>query len=259
MPLDSAFGRLWSAWRPPLLSVVALEGAAVHAAMSALLSRPRADGSRSVGLLIAASGEPAAQALARQPLFAARGASAPIRVDASTPADAAALGWMLAERAPRVLLIDVDLCALWGLPALRQLRRAHPQTDWLLGWHEPSPRWTEAIVHSRARGCFEWGAGARELARALDAVLAGDLWFPRTVTQWLYASLLGDAHDVGESQPLSQWELTPREAEVLSLASQGLTNKHIAQRLDISVNTVKKHMASTFDKRGLRSRRQTMG
>ena len=35
--------------------------------------------------------------------------------------------------------------------------------------------------------------------------------------------------------------------------------EEIAQELEISVNTVKKHLASAFDKRGLRSRRQTMG
>ena len=50
--------------------------------------------------------------------------------------------------------------------------------------------------------------------------------------------------------------LTAREDEVLSLMRRGMTNKQIAERLDISVNTVKKHLAHLFAKYGLHGRRQ---
>jgi DNA-binding NarL/FixJ family response regulator len=172
-----------------------------------------------------------------------------------------ALDAALRERSPCMLLIDADLCLLLGLSALRQLHRLHPETDWLIGWDEPSPRWIEIIVHSRARGGIEWRDALTELPRALDTIVAGGLWFPRRVLQWLYASLIGTEPEQDEdaSGPHTQWPLTVREAEALALAAQGFTNKQIAQELEISVNTVKKHLASAFDKRGLRSRRQTMG
>ncbi len=51
--------------------------------------------------------------------------------------------------------------------------------------------------------------------------------------------------------------LMVREDGVLMLMRRGLTNKVIATRLGISVNTVKKHLSSVFDKRGLHRRRQT--
>ena len=172
-----------------------------------------------------------------------------------------ALEAALRERSPHMLLIDADLCLLLGLSALRQLRRLHPETDWLIGWDEPSPRWTETIVHSRARGGIEWRDALTDLPRALDTIVAGGLWFPRKVLQWLYGSLIGTEPEQDEdaSGPQTQWPLTVREAEALALAGQGFTNKQIAQELEISVNTVKKHLARAFDKRGLRSRRQTMG
>ena len=172
-----------------------------------------------------------------------------------------ALEAALRERSPRLLLIDADLCLLLGLSALRQLRRLHPETDWLIGWDEPSPRWIETIVHSRARGGIEWHDALTELPRALETIVAGGLWFPRRVLQWLYGSLIGAEPELDDdaSGPHTQWPLTVREAEALELAGQGYTNKQIAQELEISVNTVKKHLARAFDKRGLRSRRQTMG
>src|SRR6185436_18771608 len=49
-----------------------------------------------------------------------------------------ALEAALRERSPRMLLIDADLCLLLGLSALRHLHRLHPETDWLIGWDEPS-------------------------------------------------------------------------------------------------------------------------
>ena len=52
--------------------------------------------------------------------------------------------------------------------------------------------------------------------------------------------------------------LTPREIEVLSAISEGLTNKAIARRLDISLHTVKFHVESLFRKLGVRTRTQAV-
>ena len=55
-------------------------------------------------------------------------------------------------------------------------------------------------------------------------------------------------------QPLSSPTiLTPREIEVMSLVVQGLINKEIAERLNISMNTVITHRKNVMDKLGLRS------
>ena len=54
-------------------------------------------------------------------------------------------------------------------------------------------------------------------------------------------------------------KLTEREVEVVGLLRHGLTNREIALRLGVSINTVKKHVASAYEKRGIRSRRQTLG
>ncbi len=51
-----------------------------------------------------------------------------------------------------------------------------------------------------------------------------------------------------------QWGLSEREAQVAGLVQRGLSNKAIAEQLNISTNTVKTHLRSVFDKSGLRSR-----
>ena len=50
--------------------------------------------------------------------------------------------------------------------------------------------------------------------------------------------------------------LSAREAEVLALISQGMSNKHIARELQLSPHTVKRHVAHILDKLNLASRSQ---
>lgn len=52
--------------------------------------------------------------------------------------------------------------------------------------------------------------------------------------------------------------LTPRELEVLGAIGEGLTNKAIARRLDISLHTVKFHVESLFRKLGARTRTEAL-
>jgi len=58
----------------------------------------------------------------------------------------------------------------------------------------------------------------------------------------------------------TEWRalLTPREIEVLSAIGEGLTNKAIARRLDISPHTVKFHLESLFRKLGARTRTEAL-
>jgi DNA-binding CsgD family transcriptional regulator len=57
-----------------------------------------------------------------------------------------------------------------------------------------------------------------------------------------------DATLVAGSEPAPDVALTPRELDVLALIAEGASNKAIARRLEISVHTVKFHIASLLDK-----------
>ena len=179
------------------------------------------------------------------------------------PADADVLVRLLREQAPRVLVLDVRLIERCGVDAMRRLQRHHKATEWILGWDAPSSHGFELAIQCQAKGCVEWSMSAPRLIDALDAVLAGELWFPRRVMQTLYMTLLEAARvdaEPGEcSLPCGAQPLTVREAEALALMREGLTNKQIAERLGISINTVKKHLEHAFEKRGLHGRRQLLG
>jgi DNA-binding CsgD family transcriptional regulator len=50
--------------------------------------------------------------------------------------------------------------------------------------------------------------------------------------------------------------LTPREREILDRVARGLTNREIAEDMDLGVSTVKSHLRKTFAKLGVSNRTQ---
>ena len=88
-----------------------------------------------------------------------------------------------------------------------------------------------------------------ELVAAIEAVMTDASWFSRSIMDKL-ASLKNP-----RSEPKKEvQELTPREREVLALISEGLDDKAIAQRLALSGNTVRNHVASIYGKIGVNRR-----
>lgn len=179
--------------------------------------------------------------------------------------DAADLAMHLTHHAPRAVVIDAPLCEVLGPAALRQARRRFPTIDWLIAWEHASPRWLPLLIETQARGAVEGTDPSAQLARALGAVMDGQLWFSRPVLQWLHAELLRNvaaadvAAQVAAPAQVAKEPLSAREAESIALMRLGLTNKEIGDRLNISVNTVKKHLGHAFEKMGLHTRRQCLG
>lgn len=170
-----------------------------------------------------------------------------------------ALAHLCQQLAPRVIIIDAGLARRLGVEPLRLLAHRRPAARWMIGCGGPLLRCAELLLHFEVRGCIEWAQDRLAVARAIDAVMAGELWFPRRVMQWLYLAMLNAARieapwDAAHGD--GSLVLTGREVEVVSLMREGLTNREIGERLGISVNTVKKHVGHVFEKRGMHHRRQ---
>lgn len=102
---------------------------------------------------------------------------------------------------------------------------------------------------SEHAGLLPQDASARQINAALAAVAAGLTVRSPEDAQAGFASM----DDYGP-----QTLLTPRELEVLSAIAEGLTNKLVARRLDISLHTVKFHVESLFRKLGVRTRTEAL-
>jgi len=117
-------------------------------------------------------------------------------------------------------------------------------------------------LRAGARGYLTKDASSQDIRSAILTVAAGDAALDPAVQAHVVAALAGDgAHVAGpgsSTTPQLPDELTPREAEVLALIAEGLTNAEIAERLVVSPTTVKSHINHLFAKAGLRDRTQAV-
>jgi DNA-binding CsgD family transcriptional regulator len=98
-------------------------------------------------------------------------------------------------------------------------------------------------------GLLSRNADANQIDAALRAVAAGLIVRSPSGTEAGFRPMR--ENDVREL-------LTPRELEVLAAIAEGLTNKAVARRLDISLHTVKFHIESVFRKLGARTRTEAV-
>lgn len=150
---------------------------------------------------------------------------------------------------PTLLLLDLNLPRVHGLEVLRQVRSSSPHTKVIiLSMHNDEPYVIEAL-RGGAMAYLLKGSESQDISRALAEVLAGRRYLSATLSEWAINALVSKPAE--DSDPLHQ--LTQRERMVLQLASEGLSNPEIAERLFISPRTAETHRTNLLRKLGLQT------
>jgi NarL family two-component system response regulator YdfI len=111
---------------------------------------------------------------------------------------------------------------------------------------EPDPPMFNRIRRAGVGGALQSNATAEQIVQAIKCIASGLMVFDSNF-----------AAQSSEDEPLAE-ELTPREGEVLRLLADGLGNKEIALKLNISEHTIKFHIRSILGKLGAASRTEAV-
>jgi len=176
-------------------------------------------------------------------------------------ADHAQLLCSLTPRAPGVLLLDLDLPDLGGMDGLPGLRALQPETRIVVLVRCPDDRQGLAALKLGVRGYCDRTIAPALLAKAVDAVLSGEVWVGRKLTSHLLDELSALNESMEEPAPLAVSDhrldcLTPRERAIVAELGAGATNKDIAQKFSVTERTVKAHLTAVFRKLGIPGRLQ---
>jgi DNA-binding NarL/FixJ family response regulator len=153
---------------------------------------------------------------------------------------------------PDIVLMDLSMPRLNGTEAIRRLTERGPRPRAIALTTYADDASVLGALRAGARGYLTKDAGADEIRAAMEAVARGEAALDPAVQHHVVAAL---ATPATASLPD---ELTPREAEVLGLIAEGLTNTEIAERLVVSAATVKSHVNHIFAKIGARDRAQAV-
>jgi DNA-binding NarL/FixJ family response regulator len=155
--------------------------------------------------------------------------------EASNGADAVQLAQNLR---PNVVLMDCALPGINGLLATEQIVQSCPETSVLMLSMHSEETWVRRAMDAGARGYILKSATCLDLASAIKRVVAGERVIDSQAEAWPV------------SLASASGRLTRRELEILRWIVDGQSNKEIATRLNVSVNTVATHRANIMNTLG---------
>jgi NarL family two-component system response regulator LiaR len=168
--------------------------------------------------------------------------------EASSGREAAEL---CAELEPDVVLMDMVMPDMDGAEATRVIRQRYPQVQVIALTSFQEEDLIERALQAGAIGYLLKNVTAQDLAHAIREAYAG-----RSILAPEATKILVQATRQRANQP--EYGLTDRERQVLALLVEGLSNAEIADRLVISVATVKFHVRGILTKLGVASRTEAV-
>jgi len=157
---------------------------------------------------------------------------------------------------PDVLLLDFSQRGQEGLQEARQLHEAAPEAKLLLMGLTESESDALACIEAGAAGLLQREASLEELVHSIRAVVAGEARCSPKVVALLFSQIAQEAHTRKRLQVPGLPHLTSRERQILGLIEEKYSNKEIAVRLHIEVQTVKNHVHNILEKLQLHTRRE---
>jgi DNA-binding NarL/FixJ family response regulator len=148
----------------------------------------------------------------------------------------------IAELDPRVAILNFG--SLRSPVDVHELQLAYPQTRLIVLANHPSPAECNQMLAFGATACLSKETQARDILSAIHLASRGLHVLPKT------------AREFGLEEPPGPDLLTPREADVIELLQQGLSNSEIAGVLHVGKETVRTHARSIYRKLGVQNRRE---
>jgi DNA-binding NarL/FixJ family response regulator len=149
-----------------------------------------------------------------------------------------------AELAPDVVVMDLRMPGIDGIEATRKLRDASPRTAVIVLTMFEDDNSVFAAMRAGALGYLLKGAEQDEIVGAIRAVARGEAIFGAEIARRVIAHFAGMTGTAAVPFPT----LTAREREILELIANGMGNAAIAQRLFLTLKTVRNHVSNIFVK-----------
>ena len=151
---------------------------------------------------------------------------------------------MVSEIKPDIVVMDVAMPRLNGIEATRQIKLMHPRIGILILSAYDDDEYVFALLKAGAAGYLLKSVSGDDLVQALKAIYKGEpvldpMIAKKVMNYFQFQNLVKEP--AGNSEQMST-----RELEIIRLAAKGLTNREIAEKLNISIKTVENQMGAAL-------------
>jgi len=157
---------------------------------------------------------------------------------------------------PDVAIIDIAMPRMDGIEATRKIKELYPNITVLILTAYDDDQFVFSLLEAGAAGYLLKSVREHELIDAVRAVHAGESVLHPAIARKVLNRFVPSAEKTGKEGPAEN--LSKREIDVLRLATKGLSNQEIANRLYLSLRTVQAHLGHIFNKLGVSSRTEAV-
>jgi NarL family two-component system response regulator LiaR len=163
---------------------------------------------------------------------------------------------MTSQLKPDILVMDIMMPKFDGLEASRQIKKVAPNTAILILTAYDDDNYVLGLLEAGAAGYLMKSARGQDLVEAVRAIRAGEsVLHPMIIEKLLKQAMIKPPGPVDRK---IKELLSDREMEMLKLLATGMSNKEIADKLFLSLRTVKAHMSNIFTKMSVASRSEAL-
>ena len=163
----------------------------------------------------------------------------------------------LSEAKPDIVLLDLGLSKQNSFELVKSLKSKYNDVKVIVMDLVPIQEDILRFVEAGVSGFILKDASVNELTNTIRSVNNGEKVLPSILTGSLFSQIL--EYGVKELSPailVQSVRMTKREREIVELIAEGLANKEIAHKLNISIYTVKSHVHNILEKMALNTRVQ---
>jgi DNA-binding NarL/FixJ family response regulator len=160
------------------------------------------------------------------------------------------------ELKPQIILLDLGLKGQNSLRLVEWVRKESPEVKVIVMDLIPMEADIVAFVREGASGFLLKDATFDDFLRTIRSVAVGIKVLPPSLTGSLFSQIVEQVVEQGKIDLIASVRMTTRERDVIDLIVEGLSNKEIAQRLNIATYTVKSHVHNILEKLALHTRLQ---
>lgn len=157
---------------------------------------------------------------------------------------------------PDIILLDLGLEKENSLSLMTEMLKEMPAVRFIAMDMFPEQLDIVEFVQAGGSGFILKTASLNDYLQTIRKVAAGEKVLPPALTNSLFTQIIETALITGKEIPKDSIQLTSREREIVTLISEGLGNKDIAERLHIATYTVKSHVHNILEKLALNTRLQ---
>ena len=154
---------------------------------------------------------------------------------------------LLESNSPDLIITDISMPDISGIDITKYVSENFPEINILILSMHSNEEFITKALNAGANGYLPKDTSMNELLQAINIIAKGENYFNKGISDTILKSM------VNKSKISKNDNLTSRELEIVHQVVEGLSNKEIAEKLNISVRTVDSHKNNILHKLGLKS------